>query len=92
MLGIENLKKVVSGAVSVVNGAEDLRHVDYKEVIRELMDLDDVELVELHEEIKGIDLEDDGLEQKIEDAVGANGKYLLMVLRLIKLFVPSAGQ
>lgn len=91
MLGIENLKKVVSGGVDVVNGVNQVADVDYKQVIKELMDLSEDELLELHEEIKDLDLTDDALEKKIEDAVGDNGKYLLMVLRLIKLFVPSVG-
>lgn len=84
--GIEELRKVVVSGGQVVQGVDQLRSVDFKQVLKELLDLDDSELSAISGDFNQyFDLVNDELEAKVEAILAENGKYLLLVLRLLKL-------
>jgi len=87
MAGIDNLKKALGSVISVINGVDAAAAIDYKQVLKEAIDLDAKELQALADQVKALDLSNDKLEGKIEKAVGDNAKYVILLLQLLKLFI-----
>lgn len=87
--GVDNLKALLGGVVSIVNSGDVLTKIDMKVCLKELLDLDESEVMELVGQVEGLDLTDDELEHKVEAVVGEGAKYAVYVLRILRLLLPK---
>lgn len=97
MAGIEVSKQVISGLVMIVNGEEKLRGFvtdpeAWKKLLDEAKDYDAQECQQLADEIKLVDLINDGLEARIEAGVQAGSYWAPYASQFLKLILPKIQQ
>lgn len=85
--GIGEVQGLVGDVVAVVNAQQKLFKRDYKLVIKQILDLDEDEAVQLAKDFEILDLNDDALEAKLEAYAHLGGKPLSYALRILRLFI-----
>lgn len=91
MAGVETVKMLLKDGVALVNMMEQVKAVDLKKVVVELLDMDKAELVELAKEVGMLDLTNDVLEAKVKQYVAMGVEPMAFVLAMLRLVLPKAS-
>lgn len=87
--GIAVLRDMLKHGIAVVNAVDAFKHFDYNLALKQVMDLEESEILELAKDFEVLDLADDVLEAKAEAAVLAGAGPLAFIIRLLKIFLPK---
>lgn len=91
-VGIANVLALTDGVVSLVNAEEKLRKLFQEhgpDMIIEFLDMDEDEATQVADKLGVLDLNNDELEAKIKGAVAVGQKYVVLVLKLLKIVLPK---
>lgn len=86
---ISEIKKIVKAGIDIANAADAFAHFDYNLALKQVLDLDEAEAMEIAQDFQVLDLANDAFEAKMEEMVMKGAAPAAFVLRLVKAFFPK---